>query len=275
MGASTPPAPPGPRPIVLDWGGLWRAVLLTLATAGGLLQPERLRARALLPWTGIQEQRPKNPALGRTLAQTRTRMGMDLSTPSQDANLFRWTPLAQPVSFGVMALLGEEIVEEWLNRQGYFTIRGIKLGNDEIDILAIRPLPNGKHECRHIEVTISINPISYITKVPSAIRKATGIGAHNAKKRDVTQLKQGVHEWIEAKFNLPRKVEMKNRLCPGSWTKELVVGSVKHEEELDLLRQAGITIHSLKDVLSEMIEKPTVLRAAAGADLFDLMLLRK
>ena len=40
-----------------------------------------------------------------------------------------------------MSLLGEEVVEEWLNRNGYFTIRGIKVGVDEIDILAIRPLP--------------------------------------------------------------------------------------------------------------------------------------
>ncbi len=84
-----------------------------------------------------------------------------------------------------MSLLGEEVVEEWLNRNGYFTIRGIKVGVDEIDILAIRPLPDGKNECRHIEVTVSINPISYITKVPAAIRKQTGIGPHNAKRRDV------------------------------------------------------------------------------------------
>jgi hypothetical protein len=175
----------------------------------------------------------------------------------------------------VMALLGEEIVEEWLNRQGYFTIRGIKLGNDEIDILAIRPLPNGKHECRHIEVQISINPISYITKVPSAIRKATGIAPHNAKKRDVEQLTQGVNEWIESKFNQPRKDEMRNRLCPGTWTKELVVGIVRHEQELELLRQAGIIIHRLKEVVSEMVEKDGIVQSAAGADLFDLMLLRK
>ena len=39
-----------------------------------------------------------------------------------------------------MSLLAEEVVEEWLNRNGYFTIRGIKVGVDEIDILAIRPL---------------------------------------------------------------------------------------------------------------------------------------
>jgi len=83
-----------------------------------------------------------------------------------------------------MSLLGEEVVEEWLNRNGYFTIRGIKVGVDEIDILAIKPLSNGQHECRHIEAQISINPISYITKVPADIRKLTGRGAHNAKKRD-------------------------------------------------------------------------------------------
>jgi len=174
-----------------------------------------------------------------------------------------------------MSLLGEEVVEEWLNRNGYFTIRGIKVGVDEIDILAIRSCPDGKYECRHIEVQVSINPISYITKVPAAIRKQTGIGPHNAKRRDVAQLRQGVHEWIEAKFNLPRKVQLRNSLCPGLWSRELVVGSIKHEEELDLLRQAGVTIHRLKDVLSEMIEKRTAVKAAAGADLFDLMLLRK
>jgi hypothetical protein len=56
-----------------------------------------------------------------------------------------------------MSLLGEEVVEEWLNRNGYFTIRGIKIGVDEIDILAIRPLPGGKHECRHVEVQVSIS----------------------------------------------------------------------------------------------------------------------
>jgi hypothetical protein len=81
-----------------------------------------------------------------------------------------------------MSLLGEEVVEEWLNRNGYFTIRGVKLGVDEIDILAIKPLSGSRHKCRHIEVQVSINPVSYITKVPAAVRKETGIGAHNAKK---------------------------------------------------------------------------------------------
>jgi len=174
-----------------------------------------------------------------------------------------------------MALLGEEVVEEWLNRNGYFTIRGIKVGVDEIDILAIRPTPDGQQECRHIEVQVSINPISYITKVPTAIRKQTSIGAHNAKKRDISQLTQGVREWIEAKFNQPRKDKLRQQLCHGCWTRELVVGVIKHEEELDLLKQGGIMIHHLKDILSEMSERPTLIKAAAGADLVDLMLLKK
>ena len=54
-----------------------------------------------------------------------------------------------------------------------------------------------------------------------------------------------------------------------------MVGTVKHEEEIALLKEAGVTIHRLKDVLSEMTEKPGVVKAAAGADLCDLMLLRE
>jgi len=36
-----------------------------------------------------------------------------------------------------MALVAEALVEEWLNRKGYFTIRGAKIGQGEIDLLAV------------------------------------------------------------------------------------------------------------------------------------------
>lgn len=58
-----------------------------------------------------------------------------------------------------MALLAEELVEEWLNRKGYFTIRGVKLGVHEIDLLAIRPSDAGL-ECRHLEVQASVRPLA-------------------------------------------------------------------------------------------------------------------
>lgn len=73
-----------------------------------------------------------------------------------------------------MALLAEEIVEEWLNRKGYFTIRGIKIGVNELDILAIKPISGQKTECRHIEVQCSMRPVSNISQLPKAVQKATG-----------------------------------------------------------------------------------------------------
>jgi hypothetical protein len=174
-----------------------------------------------------------------------------------------------------MSLLAEEVVEEWLNRDGFFTIHGAKVGVYEIDILAIRPLAGGGHQCRHVEVQASINPISYITKVPAAVRKQTGIAPHNAKKRELPLLRKGVQEWVGAKFDLPEKVDLRTHLCPEAWTKELVVGNVKYEVELSLLKEAGVTIHRLKDILEDMVGKRGIVRSAAGADLYDLMQLRE
>jgi hypothetical protein len=149
-----------------------------------------------------------------------------------------------------MSLLAEEVVEEWLNRDGFFTIRGVKVGAYEMDVLAIRPQAGG-HQCRHVEVQASINPISYITKPPSAVRKQSG-APFNAKKRDMPILRESVLEWVEAKFNHPKKLELLHNLCPGDWTKELVVGRVKYEEELSLVKEAGVTVHRLKDIQNEM-----------------------
>jgi Holliday junction resolvase-like predicted endonuclease len=71
-----------------------------------------------------------------------------------------------------MALLAEEIVEEWLNRQGYFTIRGIRLGVNEVDLVAVKFSKGSEVTCRHIEVQASMRPVSYISKIPKAARKS-------------------------------------------------------------------------------------------------------
>ncbi len=160
-----------------------------------------------------------------------------------------------------MSLLGEEVVEEWLNRSGYFTIRGIKTGNSQMDILAIKPLPRGKHDCRHIECQLSIRPVSYIT-------------IHNAKKLDDAELMPHVSGWLHNKhnkFDKPKMVDLRQRLCPGKWTKELVLGNVKHEQEINLFKKHGIGVHRLTDILLEMAKGNTVVQSATGADLFDLM----
>jgi hypothetical protein len=169
-----------------------------------------------------------------------------------------------------MSLLAEVIVEEWLNRQGYFTIRGVKLGNDEIDILAIRPLSNGNVECRHLEISISTNPISYFSPLPKSIRKATG-RAVSAKKRSHELLAEAVLDWVDKKYRKPNKLQLLNSLGYGDWSREFVIHKVKYPDEIELIRSYGIKILHLSDIVKELRTGKTPIKAASGADLLELM----
>lgn len=169
-----------------------------------------------------------------------------------------------------MALLAEEIVEEWLNRQGYFTIRGIKIGVHEIDLLAVKPRKSGGYECRHIEVQASMRPVSYISKVPKKIQKETGKSANSAK-RSCDELTEGVKEWVANKYDHVEKVKLMNTLAQGEWSKELVVHNVKLADELDMIEKRGVKILRLRDIVKEMGQNKTVVKYAAGADLVDLV----
>ena len=169
-----------------------------------------------------------------------------------------------------MALLAEELVEEWLNRKGYFTIRGTKLGVHEIDLLAIRPTADGI-ECRHIEVQASVNPVSYITNVSKEIQKQTGRASGSAKTRDDNELREGIHEWIAKKFEHPKKEKLRRLLAQGSWSRELIVNKVKHQREIELLSEAGITIRYLDSIVGELKNDTFLLDGAAGTHLVDLV----
>ena len=171
-----------------------------------------------------------------------------------------------------MSILAEEIVEEWLNRQGFFTIRGIKIGVQEIDLLALR-INENNIECRHIEVTASITPMSYISNVPLEIQKTTGRASNSRYHRTTEELRVGINEWIGKKFNHPRKINLRQKLYPGNWSYELVVNKVFCPEELDLFREAGIKILRLRDILSDLKNKKTVIEKASGASLVELIIL--
>ncbi|HXB59362.1 MAG TPA: hypothetical protein VNU95_07345 [Candidatus Acidoferrales bacterium] len=168
-----------------------------------------------------------------------------------------------------MALLAEEIVEEWLNRDGWFTIRGIKMGVDEIDILAIKPANDGI-ECRHLEVQASFNPVSYLTKVPKK-KRLPGQAAGSARHRSDEDLRICVREWVRQKFEHPKKVKQRAALFNGKWTRELVVHNLKHPEELTLIREFGITVHSLSELIVSFRRDRTVVSKAAGADFVELV----
>jgi|GEM_PF-1251444 len=172
-----------------------------------------------------------------------------------------------------MALLAEEIVEEWLNRQGYFTIRGIKTGVDEIDILAVKPSGNGKMDCRHFEVQCSMRPVSYITRVPKEIQKSTGRAPNSAKIRSHEELDTGTKEWVEKKFLGKEKINLMQRLCTFEWSKELVINVVKSDEEVELIRGQGVEIHKLSDILSDLRRNTGIVQSASGSDLTDLVMM--
>jgi len=95
------------------------------------------------------------------------------------------------------ARLAEELVEAWLNRQGYFTIGGIKIGVHEIDLLAVKH-PAAGTECRHVEVQGSMRLVGYISPVPAALRK-TGRAAGSARRT-----KKGFVEGVAGGGGVPR-----------------------------------------------------------------------
>ena len=108
-----------------------------------------------------------------------------------------------------MALLAESLVEEWLNRDGYFTIRGIKHGLGEMDLLAVRPQSDGVVG-RHVEVTVSFRPIGYIA--PERVGVAGRRGSY-VRKRTSQHVEACARAYVEAKFRAPDKVQLRAQLC--------------------------------------------------------------
>src|SRR3954453_12699595 len=107
-----------------------------------------------------------------------------------------------------MELLTESLVEEWLNRDGYFTIRGVKQGLGELDLLAVRPQSDGVAGW-HVEVTVSFRPIGYIAREPAA--DSGGRGSY-VRKRTPEQVRACARDWVEAKFRSPDKARLRSEL---------------------------------------------------------------
>jgi hypothetical protein len=68
-------------------------------------------------------------------------------------------------------------------------------------------------------------------------------------------------------------VRIRARLASGPWTRELVVHLVKHTRELELITEAGITVHQLTRVVRDLKSGQLLLQGAVGAHLSDLVAL--
>ena len=132
-------------------------------------------------------------------------------------------------------------------------MRGIKTGLGEIDFLAVRPSSEG-FECWHVEVTVSFRPIAYIG------------GGPNARKRDAASVELGVDEYIYKKFTADKKAEKRNKVFPGAnWKFVLVAAEVRHERELELFAEKGLTVYRYKDVLAELSDATSQVNSTAGS----------
>jgi hypothetical protein len=99
-----------------------------------------------------------------------------------------------------MALLAEQLVDEWLNRKGFFTLQGIKKGVHEIDLLGIRMI-DGRLEGWHVEVQVSFRPVSYISRLSKEQQKELGAkSATSAIMRGPQIVEPSIDEWVEKKF---------------------------------------------------------------------------
>jgi hypothetical protein len=166
-----------------------------------------------------------------------------------------------------MALLGESLVEEWLNREGFFTIRGVKHGVDEMDLLAVRPQQDGPLVGWHVEVQISFRPIGFIAKLP----KIGSSSRLSARKRTVEEVEECAREWVRAKFCADTKVRMREQLWPGmEWSYHFVHANVRDRHELTVIEQERVTLHPFYQILSSLSKRGSF-SASAGGDLAEIV----
>jgi hypothetical protein len=158
-----------------------------------------------------------------------------------------------------MALLDEQLVEEWLNRKNFFTIRGLKTGVDEIDLLALRNGADGV-ECWHVEVQVSFRPVGYVC------------GDSNAKKRNDNELLEGVVMWVQKKFKSDRKVAKRNSvLADAEWKYVFVHGEVRDARELEHMKDRDIDLITYKQVLTELRDVDATQSSSAANSIVELL----
>lgn len=159
-----------------------------------------------------------------------------------------------------MALIDEQLVEEWLNRQNFFTIRGIKSGIDEIDLLAVRHNTDATTDVWHIEVQVSFRPIGYIG------------GDTSARKRTALEIRNGVEQWVDKKFKSKRKVDRRNDILPNAnWRFLLVHGEVRDIAELGVMKELGVDLVTYKQVLSELCVDKTKTSSSTATSITEIL----
>ncbi len=171
-----------------------------------------------------------------------------------------------------MALLAESLVEEWLNhRKGFFTMRGIKHGVNELDLLGIRCEPGGAVVGWHVEVQASFRPIGYVSKLTKGL--AGDRSPTSAKQRSSQETEVCARQWVHAKFASADKSRVREKLWPGvKWSYHLVHAVVREEAELTVFAKQGVQCHPFHEVLAELLTRGGAgFSGSAGGDLAEIV----
>jgi hypothetical protein len=174
-----------------------------------------------------------------------------------------------------MALLAESLVEEWLNRRGFFTIRGVKHGVNEVDLLGIRKRTDDSLEGWHVEVQVSFRPVSYIANLTNDIAGKDGKrrSKTSAKARTSEEVEVCAQEWVRGKFLTDEKRRVRERLWPRiSWLYHFVHAVVRDDSELAVFRDLGVECHPFSSVLSELLQGTKEgFSGSAGGDIAEIV----
>lgn len=165
-----------------------------------------------------------------------------------------------------MALLAESLVEEWLNRSGFFTIRGIKHGLGELDLLGIRHEAGACVTGWHVEVQASFRPIGYIA--PDKSKRSRYVST-----RTPEEIEACAREWVHSKFDAEDKVQVREGLWPGvAWSYHLVHAVVRYPQELKVFEREGVTCHPFYDLLVNLCRRTDhAFSGSAGGDLAEIV----
>ena len=171
-----------------------------------------------------------------------------------------------------MALLAESLVDEWLNRKCFFTVRGIKHGVGEIDLLGVRPVVSGL-EAWHVEVQASFRPISYIAPLPDDVPEGFAKSRTSMKERPPELVEKAAAAWVEKKFTSKSKRAIRETAWPGmEWKYVLVHAAVRWPSEVEAIARNGVEAIPLYRVLSELgRSEGSGIRGSAGTDLSELI----
>ncbi len=135
-----------------------------------------------------------------------------------------------------MSRIAETIPELWLNRRGFFTIRGLKPleGHGEIDLVGYCPHHN---KAVHVEVSASPYPRGFLGGEVAA------------------RIPEGVAGFVADKYHRENIAQVREKICPATteWTLMLVHGKLNREDEVRAaLRDNQVEPVSLFAILTKL-----------------------